>query len=403
MKKLFISFLISSICLHSTAQLDNKILIGTIDSIHSKILNEKRKVWIHIPIDITDSLFLPKRYPVVYLLDGNAHFSSIVGMLQQQSASSTFPEMIVVGIPNTNRTRDLTPTRNPSDTSKTSSGGGEQFMSFIEKELIPYIDSTYPTQPYKMLIGHSFGGLTVINALLNHTELFNSYISIDPSMWWDKQNLLMASKQALLQNNFAGKKLFVGIANTMEKGMNVNDVINDTSSGTIHIRSILEMDKYIKSQNPKGLSYSSKYYEDDSHGSVPLITEYDGLRFIFKQYRLSLAFSQKEYNDSTFDIASAVDLHFKKVSEELGYKIFLPEKQLNAEAYRLLRLKQFKKAEGCFKLYIDSYPESFNAYNAYGDYFVAIGDKPKSIENFRKALTIKENSETRKKLNKLID
>jgi len=163
------------------------------------------------------------------------------------------------------------------------------------------------------------------------------------------------------------------------------------------------MDKYIKSQNPNGLNYSSKYYEDDSHGSVPLITEYDGLRFIFKQYRLSLAFSQKEYIDSTFDIASAVDLHFKKVSEELGYKIFLPEKQLNAEAYRLLRLKQFKKAEGCFKLYIDSYPESFNAYNAYGDYFVAIGDKPKSIENFRKALTIKENSETRKKLNKLID
>ena len=405
MKKLFLTILVSLICLCSFSQVDNKIIIGTIDSIQSKILNEKRKIWIYVPKGIADSVFLPQRYPVVYLLDGDTHFSSVVGMLQQMSSASgrrICPEMIVVGIPNTKRTRDLTPTK-PTDDTSNSSGGGEQFMFFIENELMHYIDSAYPTQPYKMLIGHSLGGLTVMNTLLNHTKLFNSYVAIDPSMWWDNQNLLKASKQLFLKNKFAGKSLFVGIANTMETGMNINDVVNDTTAGTLHIRSILEMDKFIKTQNLQGLNYASKYYENDSHGSVTLITEYDALRLIFNKYPLSLSVSDKEYNDSTFDIAGSVAFHFQKVSNLMEYPVMMPENQLNAEAYRLLRLKQYKKAEGCFKLYIDSYPNSFNAYNAYGDFYVAIGDKVRAIGQFKKALSIREYPATRKKLSKLLE
>ena len=405
MKKLSLSILSSFLCLCSFAQADNKILIGSIDSIQSKMLNENRKIWIYVPKGITDSVFLPQRYPVIYLLDGDRHFSSVVGMLQQMSSASgsqVCPEMIVVGIPNTKRTRDLTPTR-PSVDTTANSGGGEQFMSFIEKELIPYIDSVYPTQPYKMLIGHSLGGLTVMNALLNHTRLFNSYIAIDPIMWWDNQNLLKASKHLLIQKSFDKKSLYLGIANTMVKGMNVNDVVNDTAANTVHIRSILEIDKYIKSQNPKGFNYASKYYEKDNHFSVSLITEYDGLRFIFEKYPLTFSVSSKEYNDSTFDLAVRVAFHFKMVSEFMEYPVMMPENQINAEAYQLLRLKQYKKAEGCFKLYIDNYPKSFNAFNAYGDFFVAIGNKEKAVEQFKKALAIRDYQETRKKLTKLLE
>jgi len=404
LKKLSLIILLNFICIYTFAQAENKIEIGTIDSIQSKILNEKRKIWIYIPKGIDDSTFLPQRYPVVYLLDGNSNFSSVVGMLQKLSGglNSVCPQMIVVGIPNTKRTRDLTPTKPVTDTSN-SSGGGELFISFIEKELMPYIDSVYPTQPYKMLIGHSFGGLTVMNALLNHTKLFNSYISIDPSMWWDKQNLLKASKKLFLQNSFVGKSLFVGIANTMETGINLNDIVNDTTSKTLHIRSILEMDKFIKTQNPQGLNYASKYYENDDHGSVQLITEYDALRFIFNRYSLRLSVSNKEYNDSTFDIADRIDFHFKQVSEFMGYKVMMPENLLNAEASRLFRLKQYIKTEGLLNLYIDSYPKSANGYDFYGDYYIAIGDKLKAIEYFKKALTIKESTETKKKLNKLLE
>ncbi|MBK7475454.1 MAG: hypothetical protein IPI11_05325 [Haliscomenobacter sp.] len=88
-----------------------------------------------------------------------------------------------MGIPNTDRTRDLTPTHVEADppymdsTSSKTSGGGENFIAFIEKELMPHIEATYPAAPYKMLIGHSFEyPLAVMQTLIHHTDLFNAYI-----------------------------------------------------------------------------------------------------------------------------------------------------------------------------------------------------------------------------------
>ncbi len=93
---------------------DNSINIGDIVTINSEILQEQRELWIHVSDGVPGEAPASKKYPVVYLLDGGAHFSSVVGMVQQLSTvngNTACPKMIVVGIPNTNRTRDLTPTR----------------------------------------------------------------------------------------------------------------------------------------------------------------------------------------------------------------------------------------------------------------------------------------------------
>lgn len=203
-----------------SAQSSKQIVVGHIDNIKSKILREKRDIWVYVPKSYHKGS--KQRYPVVYLLDGNGHFSSVVGMIEQFSTvngNMLCPEMIVVGIPNTNRERDLTPTPEgslvPSSTDSIQlrmTGGGENFTAFIEDELIPHIDSVYPTQSYRVLIGHSLGGLMVINTLVHHTGLFNAYIAIDPSMWWHKQTLLNESRQVFSTQQFAGKSLFVGIA-----------------------------------------------------------------------------------------------------------------------------------------------------------------------------------------------
>lgn len=408
MKKILLAILItlSSIC--AFAQKDNKVTIGTIDSVQSKILNEQRKIWVYVPN--AGQLDSKQRFPVVYLLDGDAHFYSVVGMIQQLSqvnGNTVCPEMIVVGIPNTDRTRDLTPTHIDAEppmmnsASAKTSGGGEQFVSFIEKELMPHIDSLYPTEPYKMLIGHSFGGLTAINIAMNHTKLFNSYIAIDPSMWWDKMNFLKATKKALEEKKFAGTTLYLGIANTMDESMNITKVPNDTSVATKHIRSILDLDKSIKSQKQNGLRYDSKYYNNDDHGSVPLIAEYDGLRFIFDKYRFKLSF--KDFTDSTVDLAKKYEQHYQAVSKIFGYKVSPPENMTNAMGYQFLSQNQFIKAERFFKMNVENYPKNWNVYDSYGDYFLAIGGKSKAIEYFKKALVLKENTESRTKLNKLLE
>ena len=157
--------------------------------------------------------------------------------------------------------------------------------------------------------------------------------------------------------------------------MTIDKVAKDTSGSTFHIRSILELKSYFENNKQNGIKFQSKYYNDDSHGSAPLITEVDALHFLFNFYPLKM--SIKDFMD--------------KPSEDL----------MNNMGYQALQLKQFKKAERFFKYNIDNYPENYNVYDSMGDYYDAIGDKTNAIKLYEKALSIKENADTRKKLEKL--
>jgi len=401
-KNLF--FILSAFLTFSAqAQNDNKIVIGKIDSVYSKILGEQRKIWVYTP-DMTSGNS-NQHWPVLYLLDGDGHFASVVGMIQQMSqvnGNNVYPEMIVIAIPNTDRTRDLTPTHIASDPPmmdsnfSKNSGGGENFVAFIEKELMPHIDSVYQTSPYRVLVGHSFGGLTVMNILTNHTKLFNAYIAIDPSMWYDRGRFLAATETKLTGQNYAGTRLYVGIANTMPEGMTLAKMKKDTSSETRHIRSIFELDKFLKAHPQNGLKYASMYYENDNHGSVPFASEYDGLRFIFDYYRLNI--TGKDFSDTSAALAIKLKGHYDMVSKEMGYKISPPESNINFLGYAAMNNKNFTKAAALFKMNIDNYPKSDNVYDSYADLMVQQKDTANAIVNYKKALALKENAYTKQKL-----
>jgi len=406
MKYVSLFFLFAVIFICGYAQTDNKIIIGKVDSVYSTILNEQRKVWVYVPNSSAQNS--AQRYPVVYLLDGDAHFESVEGMIQQLSqvnGNTVVPEMIIVGIPNTDRTRDLTPTHIANDPPMMDSnfsrttGGGENFTAFLEKELIPHIDSAYPTQPYKMLIGHSFGGLTVMNIITNHTKLFNAYIAIDPSMWYDKDQFLKITEKKLAAQKYNGVSLYLGIANTMPEGMTVDKMKKDTSADTRHIRSIFAMDKFIKANPQNGLKYASKYYADDDHGSVPLTSEYDGLRFIFSWYRFK--FTRADFTDSGTAIVQKMQQHYETVSKEFGYKVSPPEMQINGLGYNALSLKQYTKAAALFQMNIANYPGSGNVYDSYADLLADKKDTINAIANYQKAYATTNSADTKQKMEQL--
>ncbi len=402
----FILLLITS--LSSLAQTDNKIVIGKVDSVYSTILKEQRKVWVYTPFMKTGVQNPGQRYPVVYLLDGDGHFESVVGMIQQLSqvnGNTIVPEMIVVGIPNTDRTRDLTPTHIESDLPmmdtnfSKSTGGGENFTSFMAKELMPHIDSLYPTQPFRVLIGHSFGGLIVMNTITNHTKLFNAYIAIDPSMWYDKEQFLKATQKKLTSQKYTGTSLYVGIANTMNEGMTLEKLKKDTTVDTKHIRSIFAMDKFIKANSKNGLKYATKYYADDDHGSVPLMSEYDGLRFIFSWYRMKS--SSSDFMSPDIKLVQKMKKHYQVVSKEMGYKVSPPEMVINGLGYYALTQKHYAKAAALFEMNIENYPESGNVYDSYADALIAQKDTIKAIANYQKAFSMTKSEETKQKLDRL--
>ena len=226
----------------------NQIVIGQTDSIYSEILDESRELWIHIPESAKDSSIYKTKYPVLYLLDGPSNFKSVSGIIEHLSSNMLVPEMIIVGIANTNRSLDMTPTKvdidvMSGDSIQYPSGGGNKFLDFIEKELIPHVEKKYPATTYKTFVGHSFGGLSVINALVNRKDLFNNYVAIDPSLWWDNRAFLNVADSILSVNKFDNRALYVGIANTMESGMDIEKVQNDSVPDTyftVHIKSVLQ-------------------------------------------------------------------------------------------------------------------------------------------------------------------
>ncbi len=390
------------------AQADNKIVIGKVDSVYSTILKEQRKIWVHVPNMNSGMQSSNQRFPVLYLLDGDAHFNSVVGMIQQLSqvnGNTIFPEMIVVAIPNTDRTRDLTPTHVESDPpmmdsgfSKTT-GGGENFAAFLQKELIPHVDSSYLTQPFRVLVGHSFGGLAVMHILTNHPKLFNAYIAIDPSMWYDKEQFLKTTQQKLAGQKYDGTRLYLGIANTMAEGMNMEKMKKDTSTDTRHIRSIFAMDKFIKSNAKNGLKYASKYYGDDDHGSVPLISEYDGLRFIFSWYRFKTA--PGDYSSPGTALVQKMKKHYQEVSKEMGYKVSPPEMAINGLGYYAISQKHYDKAVALFEMNIENYPQSGNTYDSYADALLAKKDTAGAITHYEKAWAITKSEDSKQKIDRL--
>ncbi len=247
-------------------------------TIYSKVLNEDRKVYVHCPK--LDSADLNKRFPVLYLMDGENHFELLARYVDYLSRPdvSAMPEIILIGISNTKRTRDLTPTNSlinydgkPDSSSYKLSGGNGNFLQFMETELIPQIEKNYKTGPYKIFAGHSFGGLSTINCMLIHPDMFDAYIAVSPSLWWDKEYLLKMTDKKLKNGSVLNKMFFYSDGN--EGG----------SNSSFH-KSLLKLDSTIAKKKLKKLVYIYKHYPTETHMTEPVVAYFDALRFIFKEW-----------------------------------------------------------------------------------------------------------------------
>lgn len=261
------------------------------DCIFSEILNEKRDIWIYLPKTEDDPELNKHKYPVVYLFDAEEQYASFRELMQRENAdgSKIFGDIIVVGIRNTNRNRDLTPTHSVINSkgkrirSFKPSGGGDKFIAFIQEELFPYIEAKYPVSSERILMGHSLGGLTTINILLHHPEMFNGYIASDPSMWWDDKFMLNEANEILKKQRFDGKWLYFSAANTNPPFTDIEHIHTDTSAITNHVRSIFELGNILQQNPGNGLHFSYKFYDQDNHNSVAMKTAFDGMQLLAKQ------------------------------------------------------------------------------------------------------------------------
>jgi predicted alpha/beta superfamily hydrolase len=164
---------------------------------------------------------------VIYLLDGSADedFVHVVGLVQFNSFPwvNRVPKSIVVGIANTDRKRDFTyPTSIASDKKLyPTTGGSANFIAFLEKELQPYIEKKYMANTSKTIIGESLGGLLATEILFKKPALFDKYIIISPSLWWDNGSLLKLSPELFRATYSQKTDIYIGVG---KEGLTPGDV-----------------------------------------------------------------------------------------------------------------------------------------------------------------------------------
>nr|WP_294858409.1 alpha/beta hydrolase-fold protein [uncultured Fluviicola sp.] len=189
-------------------------VLGAIEEMQSKELGEKRTLNIYLPegYNPSDSI----KYPVIYLLDGSADedFIHVAGLVQFYSFEwiNQLPKSILVGIANVDRRRDFTFATEFKATIPTPTAGhSDKFISFIEKELQPFIESNYRTNTDKTIIGQSLGGLLATEILLKKPVLFNKYIIISPSLWWGNGSLLEENSPILSENFTQQTNVYIAV------------------------------------------------------------------------------------------------------------------------------------------------------------------------------------------------
>ena len=168
------------------------LVIGETFTIPSRALGEVRRINVYLPPAYTAEP--GTRLPVLYMPDGGIaeDFLHVAGLLQVGIGNETLRPLLLVGIENTQRRRDLTgPSDDPRDLAIAPKvGGSAAFRAFLRDELFPEIARRYPVTSERAIVGESLAGLFVVETLFEEPALFDTYLAFDPSLWWRREALV---------------------------------------------------------------------------------------------------------------------------------------------------------------------------------------------------------------------
>ncbi|WP_159064999.1 alpha/beta hydrolase [Thaumasiovibrio subtropicus] len=275
-----------------TAHAASEVTIAQRFSHQSKILNTTLSYQVYLP----ESYHSDKKahFPVVYLLDGEAHFTHAVGMLESLHSGMwpQVPEMIVVGVSNENRMANYTPTKAtqlPNGESAPApykqTGQGPDFLRYLENELVPVIDDVFRTQAPNILVGHSFGGIMALSALAQ-THRFSGLVALDPSLWYDYPRLNDQLIASLSQPVTRPVALFVAAADM--------PITPSLGRSTVHRDYIVAFNDRLnahKTDNTElAIESQGVFYPGTNHHDIYHWGFYDAMKWLFDGYRINFGY-----------------------------------------------------------------------------------------------------------------
>ncbi|MDC8003923.1 alpha/beta hydrolase-fold protein [Aureisphaera galaxeae] len=385
----FISLLsLTAVC--QPKERDN--IVGRTITLPSEVLAEEREIQVYLPNGYSEN---ESEYPVLYVLDGQRYFLHAVSLQQSMTGFRQTPEFIVVGI-----------SKSPSERNRNFSSNAQNFLSFIDKELISYIDTRYRSSQERLLFGWGFAGGFTIQSMVDKPQLFDAYIAASPFPVTKK----VAAVDSLLSKDTSFDKLLY--------------FSSDINEGSVKEGTAL-LHELLLQKAPETMPWKFREFEGEEHRSTPYATLYHGLRNYF-QYYPELQFSNLEAFLEAGGLQYVYDYYEKRASrygfpEELSdwtmfsitrnairaddfqqFERFVNEFQstgfidrlrvsrasLIAEFY--LKNERFEKARDFFSDILKKSPNAVRTLQGLGDAYKGMKQDEKAVEFYEKAKSLLE-------------
>ncbi|MEM1132764.1 MAG: alpha/beta hydrolase-fold protein [Pseudomonadota bacterium] len=337
--------------------------------LRSDILNEDRPIIVSLPEGYEDS---DAAYPVLYMLDGRQNMLHSIATIDTLNTLGFAPKMIFVGIVSTNRSRDYTPSAVEGDA---NSGGAANFLAFLETELIPSIEQEYRTSDYRILEGHSLGGLFGAYTLMERPALFDAYIILSPALWWGGEETNTRAAAYFPDNPQPETRIYLGIG--AEDGYGMRQELG-------------RFVETLKTAKPDGLTWQHDEIPGEDHMSVRLPGHYQGLRYMFED--LQFAAPANGFNINDF-IA-----HEANIRTRYGAAARQREAIYHQYGISLLQDERADEAVTVFEYLVQGYPGYHANYNLLAQAYEAVGRCESAItayESAAKASTTQTGTFTR--------
>jgi len=339
------------------------IVFGKSIPLDSKILKRSVNVLVWVPQGYNQSTSL---YPVLYDLNSFFSFTYDCGTVELLSRTTDIPSMIVVGVPQLFDGYVPIPFEERADTL----AGADLSIRFLKEELIPLVEKSYRTNSLRILYGHSVGGLFTMYAMFNYPDMFAGYLAGSPWFQNNDQYWLKNIERFAKERNLNEKYLYMTV------GKGEQQLTTDTFTG---------LEKWMHAQDLPGLSWKSAWVEGD-HGSMSGRTIYDGLPFIFSDWKVPdelLRSADMEAVDQQVKRSEA-----KWRSYGLDASSILPEAQINAMGYNMIQRKMYDKAVKVLLYNVKRFPKSFNAHDSLGEAYMTMGDKTNAVKYYKLAVEL---------------
>ncbi len=362
---------------HSLAQEDGSpVSIGTYRTLHSQVLNEDRILLVNLPRGYDETTI---HYPALFILYGGqvqGYFAESVHIVDRLQEASFIPQLIIIGVKNVDRYRDNLPINRNGE-----KGGADNFLKFFTDELIPFIDNSYRTKDFRILLGPQAGASFSLYTLMERPGLFRVNIITNP--FWNRsvrEYLLAKADKFFNLEESLDNFLFI-TCNTIDD--------NEATMDYLHRFAAIVQDgkrsDFTMILNPVG--------EDEAEDFIPSPGLKEGLKTYFKEYK----FPEEREIDGLDDLRD----YYQTLSHDYGYEIDIPEFTLIRQADRLQERQRFEQARIIYEYVSDQYPHDLNSYHRLAELHRKFGDYDRSIKYYEEFLERNPEPFIQQRLNSL--